>query len=685
MKKNKKTVKKQMQRRDFLKTAAVVGAATTLPGCVSSVVKRNVSGDTSEKIYDFIIVGTGAGGAPLASRLALFGYSVLCIEAGFAHRDEEGKDPIEMRAPVYHTVSSEHPDWSWNFFVRHNGGKPNVLNSRNADLKDTKYEASKGGILYPRASGIGGCTTHNAMITVLPDNKDWQYLADQSRDKSWNPANMRNYYDKIKQRPKRVRGDRYENRGWLPENKAAIKFLLDDLLGNPLGKGIINNPFAKIFVANLLAWDLRDGIKFEEGEYSRVVTVVREWVAKNGPLLDYDTNGFEKGPKAEGIYRITTAIDDNGERSGPKEWLLETAKKTNNIDIVTGHLAAKIILKDDDDLKTAVGVECIVSRETNLYSASPRAEKYTTQEKKVYKARREVILAGGAFNTPQLLMLSGIGNESDLTSMDIQPQINLPMVGRNLQDRYEVGVVSELNEDYEALKDCTFDPAQDPCLEEYLKDPTNSLYSTNGALVGNLLRSRHSKKDEDPDLFIFALPGDFRGYKTGYSKESTKHKNRLTWAILKAKTTNTTGYVKLRSKDPTDTPEINFNNFTDGKEDLEAMVDGINFSRSINTTWPLKSLVKEEAWPAKSEDDEEKLKKFVANEAWGHHASCTCPMGRYSYDSVVNYDFKVHQTTNLRIVDASVFPKIPGHFIVAPIYMIAEKAAEVIRKDNPSS
>jgi len=704
LKKNKNT-KKQIQnnkleatplkRRDFVKGAAAVAAAASLQGC-SSLVEDKKSArlpDSVETEYDFIIVGTGAGGAPLASRLARKGFSVLCIEAGFDHADEKGEDPTEMQVPVYHGISSEVPDWSWNYFVRHNAGaKRNILGQRSPDLKDSKFEASKGGILYPRASTIGGCTTHNAMITMYPDNKDWSHLENISGDRSWAPENMRSHFQKLENNlyDKGIIRKRsaYGYRGWLSTSQSKLQFLLDDLFGNPFkDEDFIKNPFARISLANALAWknryvrELRSTNKLGD-KLSRAFLGRLEGLVNIGKkrFVDLDPNAVVRGPKGDGLVRIAAAIDEKGKRSGPKAWLLKTQKQTGRIEIATGHLASKILFKEDG--VTVSGVKCLVSKETNLYKASPNHEKFTTQETKIYKAKKEVILSGGAFNSPQLLMLSGIGNEEHLVKKGIRPRINLPMVGQNLQDRYEVGVVTELKEDYDALKDCTFDPQDDPCLTDYLRDPTNSLYGTNGVLIGNLVRSKHAKDDEDPDLFVFGVPGDFRGYVTGYSKESARNKNRLTWAVLKAKSSNTSGTVKLKSADPTQTPEINFNSFTDGKEDLEAVVEGVEFSRFINKQSPLASLTDKELWPGKNVKSKKSLENFVAKEAWGHHASCTCPMGRYATDSVVDFNFKVHGTTNLRIVDASVFPKIPGHFIVTPIYMISEKAAEVIAEDH---
>jgi len=157
----KVNTEKSIKRRDFVKGAAAVGAVASLQGCATLVEpKAKREPDTVETEYDFIVVGTGAGGAPLASRLALQGFSVLCIEAGFENKEASGEDPMKMQVPVYHGISSEAPEWSWNFFVRHNAGsKRNVLGQKSPDLRDTKFEAGKGGILYPRASTIGGCTT----------------------------------------------------------------------------------------------------------------------------------------------------------------------------------------------------------------------------------------------------------------------------------------------------------------------------------------------------------------------------------------------------------------------------------------------------------------------------------------------------------------------------------------------
>ena len=161
------------------------------------------------------------------------------------------------------------------------------------------------------------------------------------------------------------------------------------------------------------------------------------------------------------------------------------------------------------------------------------------------------------------------------------------------------------------------------------------------------------------------------------------HRNYLTWAVLKAHTINTGGTVKLRSADPRERPDINFHYFDEGnderQEDLESVVDGIEFVRE--TTAHIQHLIEEEEAPGKDKTSREHLRQFVKDNAWGHHASCTCKIGtRDDPRAVLDTNLRVYGTQGLRVVDASVFPKIPGFFIVSSVYMVAEKAAEVILK-----
>jgi choline dehydrogenase len=226
------------------------------------------------------------------------------------------------------------------------------------------------------------------------------------------------------------------------------------------------------------------------------------------------------------------------------------------------------------------------------------------------------------------------------------------------------------------------DKPSDPDPDEIFtlwRETGRGFYATNGAVLGIIKRSSPRKETDAPDLFIFGLPLDFRGYKVGYSEEAASHDDRFTWAVLKGHTDNRSGYVKLKSNSAFDTPEINFKYFEESSQehanDLQSVVDGVEFVREIYKRLENDGVIAEQLSPKVDED----LHAFVKNNAWGHLASCTCKIGPdKDTDAILDKDFQVRGAKNLRIVDASVFPRIPGLFILSAVYMISEKASDVI-------
>jgi choline dehydrogenase-like flavoprotein len=294
-----------------------------------------------------------------------------------------------------------------------------------------------------------------------------------------------------------------------------------------------------------------------------------------------------------------------------------------------------------------------------------------------------VIVAGGAFNTPQLLMLSGIGPEDELRKWKIEILVPLENVGKNLQDRYEVAVVNRMPRPWDALDGATFTTA-DEQYQRWERD-RKGIYTSNGAMLAVIARS--SAGQPSPDLFCYALLADFRGYKRRYSERLPKNPNCLTWVVLKAHTNNVGGEVTLASANPRVPPTINFKYFEDGTDgsgdDLTAVVNGISLVRRM-TEGLQDELEMREELPGPECRTDEQLRTFVKTHAWGHHASCTCRIGPRDRGGVLSRDFKVYGTEGLRVVDASVFPRIPGLFIASAIYMIAEKAADAIITDAKS-
>ena len=592
--------------------------------------------------YQYIVVGSGAGGGTVAARLAESGCKVLLLEAGgdplkLQGDDAVGKDrlPDDYNVPVFHAFSTENDAMKWDFFVRHYG-------SEERQRKDPKYTEAERGVLYPRAGTLGGCTSHNAMITVYPHNEDWDFIANLTGDSSWKADNMRKYFERLENCHHRfffyrwlaklgLNWTRHGWSGWLNTQVAIPKTALGDkdlvqVIIEAAHKAYekVGQPFKRI-------------IWFFQGQADP-----NDW-----RLVEDNSVGIRYPPLAT----------NNHQRNGTRERLLDVAQKyPQNLTIELDALATKILFDDDN---RAIGVEYLKGASLYRAHAQPSNQPGERREARV-ATMGEVILAGGAFNTPQLLKLSGIGPREELQQHGIDVRVDLPGVGANMQDRYEVGVVNRMKEHWDVLKGAQY-ASGDPQYQQWANS-RKGVYTTNGAVLAVIKRADPERFL--PDLFCFALLAKFRGYFPGYSA-LIKETNYLTWAILKAHTNNTAGTVTLRSADPLDVPEINFHYFEEGndekKQDLAAVVDGIKFVREVSA--PFKDLIEEEELPGAHLQTDEELGEFVKNHAWGHHASCTCPIGPQERNGVLNGDFEVHGTKGLRVVDASVFPKIPGFFI----------------------
>ena len=379
---------------------------------------------------------------------------------------------------------------------------------------------------------------------------------------------------------------------------------------------------------------------------------------------------------AEGFRYAPLTTSDHA-RVGTRERVLAVARRyPDRLKVELNALATRVVL---DDANRAVGVEYLSGERLYRAHSAPRDDAGLSC---LVRASREVIVAGGAFNSPQLLMLSGIGPRAELERHGIVVRVDLPGVGRNLQDRYEVSVVNRMAFDHwGVLTGARF--AQDDPLGREWAARRGGMYATNGAAMTMIRKSDPGRPL--PDIYLMALLGQFKGYFPGYASLLPEGLNYLSWAILKAHTANRAGTVTLRSAEPRDTPVINFRYFEEGSDaegdDLRAVVEAIKFVRVM--TQPLKDrgLIAEEELPGEATRSDDELATFVRHNAWGHHASCTCAIGAREDEGVLSSDFRVHGTTGFRVVDASVFPRIPGFFIASAIYMIAEKAADVILAD----
>lgn len=605
------------------------------------------------EIYDYVVVGSGAGGGTVAARLAEAGYSVVVLEAGDDPAAMNGAPglPDQCEVPAFHPFASENPAIAWDFFVRH------YQNQKQAKL-DSKYVSHwdgqpVDGIFYPRASCLGGCTSHNAMIFIAPPDSDWDAIAHATKDPSWRAANMARYFARLENCHHRFLPRLFSAlglgqtghgwSGWLRTERSLPREALDD---GEIVRTLANAALDVIETSRYWRRSLRVLLRSFGDPNDRTV-------------LKHGSEGMFYTPLSTAHHR----------RNGTRE-RIKQAERRWRLRVETGAMVTRVLL---DERNRAVGVEFL--KGMRLYRAH-RSPGTSCKHVRRFLARREVIFAAGVFNTSQLLMLSGIGGKDELARFGIPCRVDLPGVGCNLQDRYEASVVYRMKEVWPSLRKAEYRRG-DPLWQQWWRW-RRGMYTSNGAALC-LARKSSSHRHGPPDLFLMSLLAHFRGYFPGYAGEIRNKRNYLTWCILKAYTANRAGVVKLRSPDPAQPPEIDFNYFhTDpGRADLKAVVEGIHTVRKLMAPLLESRMVDAEEIPGKEIQGAE-LEHFVRNNAWGHHACGTCAIGDRSDGGVLNSDFQVHGVTGLRVVDASVFPRIPGYFIASAIYMIAEKAADAI-------
>ncbi len=300
---------------------------------------------------------------------------------------------------------------------------------------------------------------------------------------------------------------------------------------------------------------------------------------------------------------------------------------------------------------------------------------YKKNGKKHTVGAGEVILCGGAFNTPQLLQLSGIGDSEHLNSLGIETRVHLPGVGENFEDHLEVYVQHASSKPV----------SQQPSLNK-LKMPFIGLQwifgrtgpaSSNHFEGGGFVRS--NDKVEYPNLMFHFLPLAVR---YDGQKADTEHGFQVHIGPMYS---NSRGSLKIKSKDPFEKPKVVFN-YLSTKEDEQEWIEAIRIARKILAQPALKPFNDGEISPGPSVQTDEEILDWVKKDAeTALHPSCSAKMGPAS-DPMAVVDpltMKVHGMENLRVVDASAMPRTTNGNIHSPVLMLAEKAADIIRGRKP--
>lgn len=411
----------------------------------------------------------------------------------------------------------------------------------------------------------------------------------------------------------------------------------------------------------------------------------------------------------DGIFGISTHTNAIRRRWSPRDQILSTANAVNDdgsrkyrLKVQVDSLATRVLFTDPTSAAgkyRASGVEFLegsgVYKATWLYD-SKTANKGTL--KRAF-AKREVIISGGTFNSPQLLQLSGIGDRNHLATLGIKAIVDLPGVGRNLQDNQELPVVGHGVGDFTVAPDpeaanCTFGAPGDPCVALW-KQGLGPYTGPPGNSECGFLTTKHSP-DGTRDVLFFAPPGVLRGFYPPTKQTDpgvfTDPLNTASVNMVRMGSQNNAGFVRIASRDPTDVPEINFQHFVNGADlDIGAMKDTIAWTRRAFADvpapyGPIKSV--EPPCPAGLDADGYCLdplqdEQWIREQTFGHHPTGTCRIGNIEDPmAVLDSRFRVRGVEGLRVVDASVFPRIPGAFPVVATTMVGQKASQVIMEDT---
>jgi choline dehydrogenase len=398
-------------------------------------------------------------------------------------------------------------------------------------------------------------------------------------------------------------------------------------------------------------------------------------------LLHRDVNTIDNDRYQGGmLYDTPAAINPStATRSGIAGHINQVVDAGHPLTVSFHSLATKVIFKKPllrNRKPKAIGVEYMVGE--GLYSADSRYNASQTGETRVVRAKKEVIISGGSFNTPQILKLSGVGPRQELEGLQIPVVADVPAVGNFMQDNYEMPVHIRAEQPWMlgGVSDCTLSFDQtDPCFTQWENNRTGP-YASRGGTFAMIWRSSGSW-DEDSDLLFLngVGRGGLSGFYPGYSRRGPAPGDWTT-PILKMQTGNPSGTVKLRSKDPREAPEINLNYFEQqADEDIQAISEAVDLLFSVYDEVGI-------PYTVITPDTGIDRNQAIRDTSYSHHATSTCRMGPAGHkDYCVDSKFRVNGVRSLRVVDASIFPRAPGAMPNGPTYTISQKAFEDILAD----
>ncbi len=365
---------------------------------------------------------------------------------------------------------------------------------------------------------------------------------------------------------------------------------------------------------------------------------------KYGLAQNNDFNGDDQG--GFGQYQVN--IKD-GQRFSAADAFLKPVLDRTNLDLLTNALVEKVITSN----KKAIGVKVKIKNEVHVIGSTS-----------------EIILCGGSINSPQILMLSGIGPKKHLKDHQISVIKDLPGVGQNLQDHLTVNISYKINK----LK--TFSELMKPLgmvknLFEFFTQQ-RGLMTYPASDIGVFFKTNDTV--ETPNAQIHFAPGAGKYNKNGAMKPSSG----ITASVCNLRP-KSRGHLELASSNPSEAPKI-YANYLDDKRDMQWMIEGINKTREIFKTTPMQELNAKELQPGIKYTKNAEIEEFIKNESLSvYHPIGTCKMGEGD-ECVVDNHLKVKGISGLRVADASIFPSIISGNTNATCNVIGAKCADLILK-----